>query len=104
LFFREIKTLTGLTVLINNIYNVEFLEYDVSKVNPSSIIIKQLSIIEFLFTELYVQYLYEHVRVHLCVTCARVSHMCARECRNSVHSFRRMKYDHSYCMDGRMHT
>jgi len=56
--FREINTLTALTVIINNIYNVEFLEYDVSKVNPTRIIINQLSIIEFLFiNELYIQYI-----------------------------------------------
>jgi len=64
LFFREIKTLTALTVIINNIYNVEFLEYDVSKVNPSGLIINQLSIMEFLFIDLYIQYLYEYVRAH----------------------------------------
>jgi len=42
LFFSEIKILTALTVIINNIYDVEIIKYDVSKVNPTSIIINQL--------------------------------------------------------------
>jgi len=45
LFFREIETLTALTVIINNIYNVEFLEHDVNKVNLTNIIINQFPII-----------------------------------------------------------
>jgi len=44
LFFSEINILTALTVIINNIYNVEVIKYDVSKVNPTSIIINQLRI------------------------------------------------------------
>jgi len=44
LFFRAINILTALTVIINNINNVEHLKYDVSKVNPTSIIINQLRI------------------------------------------------------------
>jgi len=57
LFFREIKILTALTVIINNIYSVEFLEYMVSKIKPSTII-NHLSIIEFLYLlMLYIQYL-----------------------------------------------
>jgi len=44
LFFSVINILTALTVIINNIYNVEIIKYDVSKVNPTSIIINQLRI------------------------------------------------------------
>jgi len=37
--------LTVLTVIINNICNVHIIKYEVSKVNPTSIIINQLRII-----------------------------------------------------------
>jgi len=47
-FYREIKTLTALTVIINNIYHFGFLEQIVSKVNSSYYIFKQLRILESL--------------------------------------------------------
>jgi len=46
--YRKIKTLTAMTVIINNVYSVELLESKVSKVNPTNIFINQLLIIETL--------------------------------------------------------
>jgi len=57
--FRKIKLLTALTVIINNIYNVEFLEYDVSQLP----VMKNLLIncMQYVYKHIHcMQYVYTH--------------------------------------------
>jgi len=46
--YRKIKTLTALTVIINNVHSVELLESKVSKFNLTNTFINQLLITETL--------------------------------------------------------
>jgi len=90
------ETLTTLIVTINNIYSVDLLEFRVSNVNPTSIFINQLPIIEnSLMSDIY--NIYEWVRAHALTYDLSHVRACVLEWR-AFFLLRQTKYEHYYCM------